>query len=258
LIDTPAADIGWDRLTLGPSLGEGASGVIYRAEWMRDHADTPQPVAVKLFRSAVTSDGLPDCEMAACLYAGEHTNLIPVSGKVKDHPAATHGLVMELIDPRFGNLAGPPSLASCTRDIYDDTTRFDPASMLGIAHGMAAAAEHLHQRGVMHGDLYAHNILYDGQGHALLGDFGAASFYSTDNRETGDALQRVEVRAFGCLLEELIARCDALASQYDLAAKLVALKDRCLSDDIERRPLFSEIVAELQAAINQPLSRGVN
>ena len=246
LIDTPIAAIPWHELKLEVPLGEGASGVIYRAE-LSGHDRGSRAVAVKLFKGAVTSDGLPDCEMAACIRAGDHANLIPVAGKVRDHPAGTHGLVMELIDPQFRNLAGPPSLESCTRDVYDAATRFDAASALGIAHGMASAARHLHEQGIMHGDLYAHNILYGGAGRALLGDFGAASFYAPGDRSIGDALQRLEVRAFGCLLEELLERCDWLDSQTDLAARLRELKDNCLSETLESRPLFDEIAARVLA-----------
>ena len=246
LTDTPSADIRWDELKLEQQLGEGASGVIYRAALLARHEHASRPVAVKLFKGAVTSDGLPDCEMAACIRAGDHPNLIPVVGKVKGHPAGTHGLVMELIDPQFTNLAGPPSLESCTRDVYDADTRFELASVLRLAYGMASAACHLHRQGVMHGDLYAHNILHGGQGRALLGDFGAASFYATDDRDFRFALQRLEVRAYGCLLEELIDRCDLVAAQADIAAKLVALKENCLSEEIDSRPLFDEITAVLR------------
>ncbi|WP_233834099.1 leucine-rich repeat-containing protein kinase family protein [Paraburkholderia sp. ZP32-5] len=252
LSDTPIRAIGWDALKLEQPLGEGASGVIYRA-MLRDDCNggDERAVAVKLFKGAVTSDGLPDCEMAACIRGGDHANLIPVLGKVIDHPAGTHGLVMELIDPRFGNLAGPPSLASCTRDIYSDGLRFDLATVLAIASGIANVASHLHRRGVMHGDLYAHNILHGGAGQALLGDFGAASFYDAGDRELGAALQRLEVRAYGCLLEELLERCDALDTpdtpdtKSQIAAGLVALKARCLSEAIDNRPLFDEIAASL-------------
>ena len=246
LTDTPSADIRWDELKLEQQLGEGASGVIYRAALLARHEHASRPVAVKLFKGAVTSDGLPDCEMAACIRAGDHPNLIPVVGKVKGHPAGTHGLVMELIDPQFTNLAGPPSLESCTRDVYDADTRFELASVLRLAYGMASAACHLHRQGVMHGDLYAHNILHGGEGRALLGDFGAASFYATDDRNFRFALQRLEVRAYGCLLEELIDRCDLVAAQADIAAKLVALKENCLSEEIDSRPLFDEITAVLR------------
>jgi serine/threonine protein kinase len=183
--------------------------------------------------------------MAACIQGGDHANLIPLTGKVQDHPAGAHGLVMELIGPQYTNLAGPPSLESCTRDLYHPGTRFELRSLLGIAHGIAAAASHLHQRGVMHGDLYAHNILHDGEGHALLGDFGAASFHAADDAPTAIALQRLEVRAYGCLLEELLERCNERDQHAPGAATLIALRDRCLNEDIDSRPLFDEIAALL-------------
>jgi hypothetical protein len=55
----------WDALELGEVLGQGASGVIHRAAW-RD-GGARRDVAVKLFKGAVTSDGLPEDELAACL-----------------------------------------------------------------------------------------------------------------------------------------------------------------------------------------------
>ncbi|MYM82360.1 protein kinase [Duganella sp. FT50W] len=211
LAHTPSAAIRWTALTLREKLGEGASGVIHRADW---HAEAGlaapgagQPVAVKLFKGAMTSDGSPLSEMAACLGAGAHPNLIPILGHIEGHPDDAHGLVMALIAPEFGNLAGPPSLESCTRDIYADAKRFSLAAALKIAGGIAAAAAQLHANGILHGDLYGHNILYDEHGHTLLGDFGAASFYDPAGPQA-DALQTLEVRAFGNLLEELLDRSD--------------------------------------------------
>jgi len=245
LAAAPISGIPWDALELQHRLGEGASGVIHRAEH-RDHAtESARPVAVKLFKGAVTSDGLPHSEMAACISAGAHPNLIPVLGKVKDHPAAAHGLVMALIDPQFRNLAGPPSLDSCTRDVYGPDTRFELASALRIARGIASAASHLHQQGIMHGDLYAHNILHGSAGRALLGDFGAASFYAPADRQLADLLERVEVRAFGCLVEELIERTDPQTPGSDAMAALVNLKRACLNDTIASRPAFKDIERSL-------------
>ena len=80
--------IAWQRLTLQHTLGEGASGVIHQADLDLLTGKTPQPVAVKLFKGDVTSDGLPQNEMAACLRAGGHPHLIPVMGTVPDHPAS--------------------------------------------------------------------------------------------------------------------------------------------------------------------------
>jgi serine/threonine protein kinase len=246
LTETPIADVHWDALELHHQLGEGASGVIHRAAH-RKHEKDARHVAVKLFKGDVTSDGLPHCEMAACINAGAHPNLIPVLGKLKEHPAGSDGLVMELIDPQFRNLAGPPSLDSCTRDIYSNDTRFDFPSALSIACGIASAARHLHRRGIMHGDLYAHNILHRGQGRALLGDFGAASFYARDDGTLAPLLERIEVRAFGCLLEELIERIDKREAEPDTLAALLRLQAACFSTTVAARPSFEEIVEGLSA-----------
>ncbi|MBC6605467.1 serine/threonine-protein kinase [Hymenobacter sp. BT188] len=245
----PIATIDWNALTLEHQLGEGASGVIYQGQWQRKNA-SPQAVAVKLFKGAVTSDGLPRSEMAACISAGAHPNMVAVGGKIGGHPKGTEGLVLELIDPDFRNLAGPPSFVSCTRDVYTDGTTFSIEAVVQIAHGIAAAAEHLHERGIMHGDLYAHNILTTEAGASLLSDFGAACFFDPENVATAYALQRLEVRAFGCLLEELVERCQgSLTLTNTILDTLEDLQQRCALPDAPTRPLFAEIrqtLADLQ------------
>lgn len=245
----PIADIPWAQLRIEQQLGEGASGVIYRAGWHRGAA-VPTEVAVKLFKGAVTSDGLPHSEMAACISAGPHPNLIAVRGKIAGHPAGAEGLVLELIDPVFGNLAGPPSLASCTRDVYAPGTTFGLAAARQLAQGIAAAAAHLHAQGIMHGDLYAHNILYTRAGESLLGDFGAACFFDPADVATAQALQRLEVRAFGCLLEELLMYCPEAAAAPAVAQAWRALVQRCTQPEVAARPLFAEIEQALGALHN--------
>ena len=49
--------LSWGELALQQVLGEGASGVIHQARWGADGA--ARDVAVKCFKGAVTSDGLP-------------------------------------------------------------------------------------------------------------------------------------------------------------------------------------------------------
>jgi len=202
------------------------------------------PVAVKVFKGAVTSDGLPRSEKSACLLAGEHPNLIPVQGRLHGHPNDALGMVMPLIDPSFTNLAGPPSLESCTRDVYASEASFSLSQLMGIAQGVAAAAAHLHAKGVMHGDLYAHNILWNEKGECLLGDFGAASFLPTHDEEFRQGLHRIEVRAFGCLLEELLERCDVPPNGQTIVGALYALQQSCVQSQNEARPMFKEIVDE--------------
>ncbi|WP_429120860.1 leucine-rich repeat-containing protein kinase family protein [Aeromonas veronii] len=256
--DAHFTPIAWGTLALGELLGQGASGVIHRATLVANPADAvtqasdrgdDSQVAVKLFKGAVTSDGLPRCEMAASLAAGTHPNLIKVIGKVADHPSGIPALVMELIDPAFANLAGPPSLDSCTRDVYPEGLHLSVPDALAMAHGIASVAGHLHRAGIMHGDLYGHNILFarssDAPARALLGDFGAASLYERSDRERAVGLERLEVRAFGCLLEELLAHCDTQGSHLD---GLHQLKAACLSELPADRPDFAYIERQLAAA----------
>jgi serine/threonine protein kinase len=46
--------------------------------------------------------------------------------------------------------------------------------VLRVAHSVAGALEQMHYRGVCHGDVYAHNVLADEEGHAVLCDYGEA------------------------------------------------------------------------------------
>lgn len=233
--------VDWRELKLGPKLGEGASGAIHQAAL----GPASRPVAVKLFKGAVTSDGWPHSEMAASIAAGAHPTLIAAQGRIDGHPDGTQGLVMALVDPSFRTLAGPPSLASCTRDVYADDAQWTSGVALRIARDIASAMQHLHARGVLHGDLYAHNILWNAQGGGLLGDFGAAWMTGALDAPQAQALQRLEMRAFGCLLEELLERCSDAPPQA-----MVALKDRCLQADVSARPSFAEALALLQGELS--------
>ena len=233
-----AAAVPWAGLEIGAPLGEGASGRIHAAVW-RDGGED-RPVAVKLFKGAVTSDGLPEREMAACLAAGAHPHLAGALGRVVGHPGGADALVMPLLPPGWRPLAGPPSLASCSRDVYDPGLRFAPEVALRIARGVASAAAHLHARGLSHGDLYAHNVLWDGAaGEAVLSDFGAASALPPGDAGAGWA--RIEVRAFGILLGEMLDRCDGLAALRDL-------ERACTAPDPRARPALADVSRALAAA----------
>lgn len=240
----PLPPIPRSSIELGEILGQGASGIIHRADWQRP-GQPAQAMAAKLFKGNVTSDGLPHSEMAACLAAGEQANLIRVAGPLAEQPGAPPGLLLELIDPAFRALAGPPSLASCTRDCYAPERRFTFDEALRIVRGVAAAVAHLHGRGILHGDLYAHNLLVNGNGDCLLGDFGAASFFDPGSAP-GQALQRIEARAFGCLLEELLERCQP-DDQPTRQQRLRYLQEQCMNAQMEQRPGFAALSASLAA-----------
>ncbi|RWU19185.1 protein kinase [Pseudomonas alkylphenolica] len=231
--DCPRID--WQHVRLAQVLGQGASGVIHQARWR----EQDEPVAVKLYKGQMTSDGSPLNEMAACIAAGDHPQLVRLAGRIDNHPEQLPALVMQLIDPSWFNLAGPPSLASCTRDTYREAQRLSLSSVTRLATAVASVGAHLHGHGIAHGDLYAHNILCDEHGDCLLGDFGAASFYPQDGSATAAALQRIEVLAFGVLLGELLSRCETQCEA------LQALQRDCVQPEVQLRPGFAEVCQRL-------------
>lgn len=195
-----ATEIDWSTLSIGKILGQGASGITYQANWQ--HNGSIETVAVKLFKAGLTSDGLPSCEMDANVMAGEHPNLVGVKGIISNHPEGVQGLVMPLLAEDLSILADPPSFITCSRDVYPAETTITATQANHIAEGVANAMQHLHQRGLMHGDLYAHNILWDDT-RVVLSDLGGASFLPTDDEQLAQALMQLDKRAYQVLLEEL-------------------------------------------------------
>ncbi len=222
-------EIAYESLEVSEKLGSGASGDIYKAYSKEDK----QPVALKVFKGAITSDGYAHDEMNATMSTGEHPNLIKVLSKLAGDDRL--GLVLEYIPDVYRNLGLPPDFETCTRDTFTEETTFTIESIYAVAKGIASAAAHLHARGLMHGDLYAHNILINDNDHCYLGDFGAASFYEPHRKE----FERIEVRAFGCLIEDMLS----LYSTKEGAIYhiLEELREKCMNEAVEERPLFSEM-----------------
>jgi hypothetical protein len=248
--------ISWRDLEFDAPLGSGASGTTYRAILRRStigYAPKEQAVAVKVFKGDVTSDGLPLDECRAHQQAGRHPNLVTALGRIEDHPEGRQGLVFEIVPPRFTNLAGPPDFESCTRDVYPKGASFLAPMVLRIMTGIASAAEQLHARGVVHGDLYAHNTMVetlgtDASGHALLGDFGAAMVYDVADTVIAAGLERIEVRAFGLMLEELLVRCAGeTEDERNVMDEVRLVQEACTGSLVDGRPSFRAVHARLVA-----------
>lgn len=197
--------ISYQNLNLGALLGEGASGHIYGAV----QRASGQALAIKVFKAAATSDGTPQSELAAGLAAGQHPQLLTPLARVDGHPGGQLAMAMALplLPEGYVNLAGPPSLASCTRDVYAPETRWSRASAQRLLDSIRSAVQHLHAQGVLHGDLYAHNVLWQpATGDALLSDLGAATVTRDLPAQQVAALHTMEWRAFAHLQAEVLAR----------------------------------------------------
>jgi hypothetical protein len=216
--------------TLQQVIGQGASGVIHLAQ-----AEN-KAVAIKLFKGAITSDGYPLDEVNCCLQANEHANLIKVLAYIEQDQQL--GLVMELIDNNFSNLGSPPSLHSCTRDTFADGCNYSSQAIYKIVQQMANTLQHLHVNKVSHGDVYAHNTLVNQHAEVLFGDFGAATNLAMLSEYQRQQMQRIEVRAMGCLINDLLTVC---SDSNDQVAELTALAKRCMHTDMAQRPTFSQL-----------------
>ena len=165
------------------------------------------------------------------------------------------GAVLEWA-PGLVSLGKPPTLETITRDTYPPNTQWSASFVLRVACGIAAALAHCHERGISHGDLYAHNILVDlSTGRSKLSDFGA-SFHYGDTKRTGQALhddndftshrfEAIEAKAFGVLVHDLLARTDRDDDNPSLGT-LRSVGAACIGP-VHSRPRFVDAVKQLRA-----------
>ena len=77
--------------------------------------------------------------------------------------------------------------------------------------------EHLLSKQVSHGDLYAHNALFDEDANIIVGDFGAATMYHMLNEDQQSKIKQIEGRALHYFIEDLLSVCreeDKLSNKY--------------------------------------------
>lgn len=186
----------------GKHLGSGTSGNVISA--MRKSDNTP--VAAKIFKANQGSDGRALDEVAVSLQAKN------IKGLVQAEQAARQGnqlmLITKLVPGEPKALANPPSFQSCTRSVYDDKVKLSQDDAMHIVQTVSNGLHALHERGIAHGDVYAHNVLVgqrqsDGMLSVALGDLGAAWPFP---KEIGNLVRAVEQRALHVLENEVMQR----------------------------------------------------
>lgn len=191
--------------TLENVLGQGASGVISKASWNEEQSQFPQEIAVKVFKGEVTSDGYPEDELQACLKVGNHPSLVQSLAQVSEDNYLA--LIMNLIPAHYKNLGLPPSLESCTRDTFPEGFSLPIEHINKMVAEMRNVFEHLHDNQVCHGDLYAHNTLFDEDANMIFGDFGAASMYHMLTHSQQEKIRTIEERALNHFVDDLMSVC---------------------------------------------------
>lgn len=187
-------EIDWDK----DPLGSGASGKTYAGKDWESGLD----VVVKRFHAMAGSDGRAEDEVDLSCAAAGVPNLVHALGY------GTIDNVLYLVTKRVDGdpvaLAGPPSFDSCVRSIYGKGLGMSRVDKLRVIECIESAVKGLLDRGICHGDVYAHNVLvsYGEQGaQATLADLGAAWKYPAQLKNEVTA---IELRALSILKDEIL------------------------------------------------------
>ncbi len=165
----PIPEIFGQKYRIIEQIGEGGFAVVYRA------IDTTleREVAIKVLDAALVKDQsfLERFRREAKTIANlHHPNIIAIHEIGEDQ--GRHFIAM-------------PYIAGSTLTQFIAWKKIvEPAQTLHIAKQIAAALDYAHQQGLIHRDVKPGNILIDGQGNALLSDFGIAKAMGESNALT--------------------------------------------------------------------------
>lgn len=223
--------LAWKDIEIAEKIGESAQNKVFTAKIKK----TSQLVALKVYSHQVTSDGYPEDEIAINLAIGDQPAIIKTIAKITHLPNKMMGLVLELIPSKFKRLGLPPSFQSCSRDVFPEKTTFTIEFISNLISEICTTCAKLYAKEIMHGDLYAHNILANKLGQAYLSDFGAASRFNKSKPEA-KIKESIDILAFGYLIDDLLGKCKATTSQK--FQKIDQIKKQCLDPIANNRPSF--------------------
>jgi len=148
----------WGHLVILDRIGKGTFATVYRAHDARLGVD----VALKLLSSSGTgrrSRADRILKEAQLLARVRHPNVVRVYGV--DETAQHMGLWMEFVE------------GSTLRDLLRTRGPFSAQEASIIGRDLCRAMAAVHQAGVLHGDIKAHNVMREAGGRIVLMDFGA-------------------------------------------------------------------------------------
>jgi serine/threonine protein kinase len=233
------------RYRLGEQLGEGATGVVYRA------TDGVKEVAVKLLRAADPVAQKRFAREAKLARASESRHLVPI---------------LELGD---GYLVMPLYRGGSLADRLRAEWRLSVPDTIDLAAQLAKGLDALHAQGIVHRDVKPSNVLLDGEGTAALADFGLARgeestqltregqlvgtphYLAPELIEGAAATPASDVYALGCVLYECLAGGPPFAGRGDAQIGFAHLVEPP-PDPRTRRP---ELSADMSAAVVSALAK---
>lgn len=216
--EVTVGDVLRDRYVIKNVLGLGGTGTVFEAidRYRLDLPDSGQRVAVKILhshtgaQSAVTTDLRREFQLLQSL---SHPNV--VRAHEYDRDGDTAFFTMEYLSG-----LSLESVLAAHREVVLQRTH-----ALMIVRDVAAALEHAHSRGVVHGDLNPGNIFITNDGGIRVLDFGAAhtpSELPSMTESEWDATAYATLRYASCQLLDG-ERADVRDDTYSLACVLYVL-----------------------------------
>jgi tetratricopeptide (TPR) repeat protein len=251
--------------TVGPLIGAGGMGEVYRAHDVRLGRD----VALKILPSSLDRDPdrLSRFDREARLLASlTHPHIAVIYGA--EDTDGVHALVLELVEG--------PTLAEKLEGLSAEGKGLPASEALTIARQIADALEAAHRKGIVHRDLKPANIKITPDGRTKVLDFGLAKIaagtaqdrthaptvtvaatregaivgttaYMSPEQARGLAVdQRTDIWAFGCVLFEMLTG-RAVFARGTMTDTLAAI--------IEREPHWDTLPSTTPPAIVRLLHR---
>jgi serine/threonine protein kinase len=237
---------------IGPQLGRGGMGVVYKAQ----HIRLDRPAAVKVLTPALAHNQefrerfIRESQMAATL---QHPNVVTVYDAGEDDGLLY--LAMQFV-------AGTD-----LRRLLELEDKLEPARTLNVLAQVAGALDAAHGHGLVHRDVKPANVLVDID-RAYLGDFGltkrfdatggmtgvgkivgTVDYLAPEQIESGRVDGRTDLYALGCVVYECLSGHPPHRKDSDIAILFAHVRE-------EPTPL-SSLVDDMPESVDDVMSKAL-